>query len=130
MEGKAIFSQFEQGKLHTVEGTREFGAVEWSKHPKFEGVELKHIVPGNQTKGQFSYHLVRIAPEKKIGLHTHETQLETHEVIAGSGVCVNGGAEIAYESGIIAILPKGMEHEVKAGPEGLLLFAKFFPPLC
>jgi quercetin dioxygenase-like cupin family protein len=130
MEGKALFSRFEKGKLHTVEGTREFDTVEWSKHSKFEGVELKHIVSGSQTKGHFSYHLVRIAPEKKIGLHTHETQLETHEVLAGSGVCVNGGTEIVYESGVIAILPKGVEHEVKAGPEGLFLFAKFFPSLC
>jgi quercetin dioxygenase-like cupin family protein len=130
MEGKALFSKFEKGRLYRVEGTREFDAVEWSKHPAFEGVELKHIVPSSRTKEQFSYHLVRIAPGKKIGLHTHETQLETHEVIAGSGVCVIGGAEIAYESGVIAILPKGMEHEVKAGSEGLLLFAKFSPPLC
>jgi quercetin dioxygenase-like cupin family protein len=51
-------------------------------------------------------------------------------VIDGNGVCMNNGVKIIYESGVIAILPKGMEHEVQAGPEGLLLFAKFSPSLC
>ncbi|MDR1732313.1 MAG: cupin domain-containing protein [Synergistaceae bacterium] len=130
MDGQSVFERFKNGRLYTTEGIREFAAVEWSQHPKFEGVELRHIVPGAQTKDQFSYHLVRIAPGKKIGLHTHETQLETHEVIDGDGVCLCGGREMTYESGVIAILPKNEEHEVKAGPNGLLLFAKFFPPLC
>ena len=35
-----------------------------------------------ETSGQFSFHLVRIAPNKKIGNHIHEKQLETHEVIS------------------------------------------------
>jgi quercetin dioxygenase-like cupin family protein len=130
MEGEELFSRFENGRLFTADGVREFAEVEWAAHPKFEGVELKRIVPGDRTNGLFSYHLVRIAPLKKIGLHSHETQTETHEVIAGSGVCVNGGDEIVYEPGVVAILPKGVEHEVKAGANGLLMFAKFFPPLC
>jgi quercetin dioxygenase-like cupin family protein len=130
MDGKELFSRFENGKLHTPEGIRDFSEVQWSKHPKFDGVELKHIIQGAQTKEQFSYHLVRIAPGKKIGLHTHATQLETHEIVEGSGFCINEGVRIAYESGVVTIFPAGVEHEVEAGPNGLLLFAKFFPPLC
>lgn len=89
----------------------------------------KHIVTAKETDGQFSYHLVRIAPGKAIGNHIHQTQLETHEVIAGTGICVNNGAELSYEPGVITILPMGLPHEVKAGPDGLCLFAKFIPAL-
>jgi len=130
MSGGELFSRFEKGKLYISNGIRDFSDIQWSKHPKFDGVELKHLVQGAQTKEQFSYHLVRIAPGKKIGLHTHATQLETHEVVEGSGFCINEGAKIAYESGIITFFPIGIEHEVEAGPDGLLLFAKFFPSLC
>ena len=42
-----------------------FVDIAWSKHPTFEGVELKHIVISEQTGGQFSYHLVKIALNKK-----------------------------------------------------------------
>lgn len=77
--------------------------IEWSKHPTFDGVELKHIVTAKDTDGLFSYHLVRIAPNCSIKEHIHETQLETHEVISGKGLCIN------------------------AGEEGLYLFAKFMP---
>ena len=102
----------------------------WSKHPVFEGVELKHIITSKKTNGQFSFHLVRIAPNKKIGNHIHEKQLETHEVISGVGVCINNGVELPYKAGNISIFPIGVPHEVIAGTEGLYLFAKFMPALC
>ena len=56
--------------------------------------------------------------------------LETHEVIAGQGVCLNDGTEIPYEEGTVSFFPAGVPHEVRAGTEGLSLFAKFFPALC
>lgn len=118
------------GKLAHPQGTIEFNEIPWCKHPTFEGVELKHIVTSQQTDHAFSYHLVRIQPHKKIGYHTHETQLETHEVIAGSGTCHHSGSKIHYIPGTIAILAKQVEHEVIAGDEGLYLFAKFIPALC
>ncbi|MBQ2582208.1 MAG: cupin, partial [Ruminococcus sp.] len=99
-------------------------------HPTFEGVELKHLLTAADTNGQFSYHLVRIAPNKSIGEHVHETQLETHEVIAGSGVCINEGLEIPYESGVMTVLKMGTPHSVNAGADGLYIFAKFIPALC
>lgn len=108
----------------------DFSIWQWNAHPVFEGVKLKHIVTASETNVQFSYHLVEIAPNKKIGLHIHENQLETHEVIAGSGMCLNNGKELEYSVGGISIFPMGIEHEIVAGSEGLCLFAKFFPALC
>ena len=88
MDYKNLFEKFnEEGKLLLPEATITFDVIPWSKHPTFEGVELKHIITSERTDGQFSYHLVRIAPNKKIGNHIHERQLETHEVIFGTGVC-------------------------------------------
>ena len=131
MDYKNLFEKFnEGGKLLLKDATVTFDAIPWSKHPTFEGVELKHIITSERTGGQFSYHLVRIAPNKKIGSHIHEKQLETHEVISGTGVCVNDGVELPYEAGIISIFPVGVPHEVIAGDDGLCLFAKFMPALC
>ena len=38
----------------------------WSKHPVFEGVELKHIITSEKTDGQFSFHLVKIAGNREL----------------------------------------------------------------
>ncbi len=131
MDYKNLFEKFnEGGKLLLPDATVTFDTIPWSKHPTFEGVELKHIITSERTDGQFSYHLVRISPSKKIGNHIHEKQLETHEVISGTGVCVNDGVELPYEAGVISIFPIGVPHEVIAGDDGLYLFAKFMPALC
>lgn len=124
------FELFNNGKLVLPEKETGFAGIEWSEHPIFKGVELKHIITAKDTDGKFSYHLVRIAPDCSIGNHTHETQLETHEVIKGSGKCVNAGSTIPYKPGTISIMQAGVPHEVDAGSEGLYLFAKFMPALC
>ena len=126
----SLFEKFETGKLVLPSSQLNFKSVNWSPHAKFEGVALKHLITAKDTNGTFSYHLVRIAPNKKIGQHIHETQLETHEVIVGSGVCVNNGKELSYEVGTISIFLAGIEHEITAGADGLYLFAKFIPALC
>jgi len=124
------FELFNNGKLVLPEKVVGFAEIEWSKHPTFKGVELKHIITAKDTDGEFSYHLVRIDPDCSIGNHIHETQLETHEVIKGSGRCVNAGKVILYEVGTISIMQARVPHEVIAGSEGLYLFAKFMPALC
>lgn len=130
MEFQDLFEKFNNdGKLLLPDYAVNFANIPWSKHPSFEGVELKHIVTSKQTGGEFSYHLVRIAPNKAIGNHIHEKQLETHEVISGNGICINNDTKFLYEPGVITILPMGMPHEVNAGPQGLYLFAKFIPAL-
>ena len=127
---KETFEKFNRGELRLPNQVIEFQQIPWSKHPVFEGVELKHIITSKDTNGEYSYHLVRIAPNKSILDHIHETQLETHEVIAGNGTCINDGSELIYEPGIISIMPANVHHAVNAGEEGLYLFAKFFPALC
>ena len=127
---KNLFETFNSGFLRLPTTVVEFADIPWAKHPAFDGVELKHIVTAKDTGGVFSYHLVRIAPNKSIENHIHETQLETHEVIAGFGECVNDGATILYEAGTISIMPAGVSHEVHARTDGLYLFAKFIPALC
>lgn len=125
-----VFELFEHGCLVTPQHHSDFRDIPWSPHAKFEGVELKHLITAKDTEGTYSYHLVRIAPNKTIGLHIHETQLETHEVMAGSGICVSDGTELIYSVGIISVLPAGSKHEVAANGDGLCLFAKFMPALC
>lgn len=127
---KEVFEAFNNGSLSIPGKVIKFDKIEWSKHSSFEGVELKHIITGKETENQFSYHLVRIAPGKAIKKHIHEFQLETHEVIAGSGKCMNDGEELNYEVGVISIIAAKIPHEVIAGDEGLYLFAKFMPALC
>ena len=128
--GNDIFEKFNEGELRLPGKTVTFKDIAWSKHPTFEGVELKHIITAKETGGTFSYHLVRIAPNKSIKTHIHETQLETHEVIAGSGICINDGAKLEYTPGVISIMPAKVPHQVDAGDQGLYLFAKFMPALC
>lgn len=130
MNKAETFTQFNNGELVIPGYKKAFSDLPWSKHPTFDGVELKHIVTAQDTDGQFSYHLVRVAPNKRLENHTHEKQLETHEVISGSGTCINGGTSIPYQAGTLSIMPAGIEHQVTAGNDGLCLFAKFFPALC
>jgi quercetin dioxygenase-like cupin family protein len=128
--GNDLFEKFNNGELRLPGKAKAFKDLPWNKHPIFEGVELKHIITSKETGGTFSYHLVRIAPNKSIRNHIHETQLETHEVIAGSGVCINDGAKLEYAPGVISIMPAKVPHQVDAGAQGLYLFAKFMPALC
>jgi Uncharacterized conserved protein, contains double-stranded beta-helix domain len=130
MPANQLFEQFENGSLSTAGKVKKFAAVPWSAHPAFAGVALKHLVVADDTDGLFSYHLVRIDPDCEIGNHTHAAQLETHEVIAGKGAADNDGVRIAYHPGVVSIFAKNTPHKVTAEKEGLLLFAKFIPPLC
>ena len=126
--GKELFARFDAGRL--AGRGREFASLPWNGHPVFAGVALKHLVTAAESGGLFSYHLVRIDPGCAIGDHLHDPQLETHEVLAGVGECDIGGVGVAYEPGVVAIMPPRVRHEVRAGEDGLLLFAKFMPPLC
>ena len=125
-----VFEAFNSGRLEVPGKVIGFDDISWTKHPTFEGVELKHIVKADETNGAYSFHLVRIAPNCSIKDHIHDPQLETHEVIAGYGECINDGTQIEYKPGVISIMPTKVHHEVHAGDEGLYLFAKFIPALC
>lgn len=116
MEFKNLFDKFSTcGKLLLPDSAFSFDDIPWSVHPAFDGVELKNIITSDQTGGQFSFHLVKIAPGKKIGSHIHKEQLETHEVIAGTGICINDGVELKYEPGVISIFQKALPTKYRQG---------------
>lgn len=79
--------------------------------------------------GAFSFQLIRVAPGKKIGEHTHDIQTETHEVICGGGICINGGGKYDVVPGDVTIFRPKVPHPVLAGEDGVMVFAKFFPAL-
>lgn len=124
-----LFKTFEEKGMLVYPEKIDFGSLPWNDHPIFEGVALKHLITSKQTSGLFSYHLVKVAPNKKIGMHVHEKQLETHEVIAGSGVCNSNNETYDYIPGHIGVFPMNVEHEIVAGEEGMYIFAKFIPAL-
>lgn len=126
MNTQTTFDAFNKGTLALPTQNIPLENYEWKKHPKFEGVELKCILSTQETNGAFSFHLVHIAPHKMIDFHIHPDEVETHEVIAGSGYCINDGITLEYTPGTLSIFPKGISHKVVAGEEGLYLFAKFF----
>lgn len=130
MKDKNLYETFDRkGKLVLPKTTVSFSELAWHKHPTFEGVALKHLITSEQSEGKFSFHLVKIDPNKKIGLHVHDHQIETHEVISGHGVCINENVEITYEAGVVSVFQANCPHEVTANDEGLYMFAKFIPAL-
>lgn len=122
---KDIFSAFDTGQITADGETTHLASLHWNRHGEYEGVYLKNIVTADKTGGLFTCHLVRIEPGKKIGLHSHPSSIELHEVIWGDGVCLTGQRDILYAPGSISILPADSPHEVRAGENGLHLFAKF-----
>jgi quercetin dioxygenase-like cupin family protein len=113
----------------TLSGVRDAAAIPWNAHPAFPGVSLKLLVAGADTGGAVSCHLVRVEPGMELKSHVHEGQWELHEVVAGSGRAGMGEAAAEYRPGVVAVIPRGVAHNVRAGDEGLWLFAKFFPAL-
>ena len=120
-----LFACFDEGRVTAAGMTRDMGSLPWKAHPKFIGVSLKDMVSSEDAGGLFSCHLVRIEPGCAIGLHTHPASIELHEVMAGGGVCVVNGDTIPYAPGNVAVVPCAVAHEVRAGVDGLCLFAKF-----
>jgi quercetin dioxygenase-like cupin family protein len=98
-------------------------------HPAFKGVRLKLAIAGAQTHGSFSSHLVQVDPGDSLPAHRHPEQDEQHVILRGTGRLTLDGDSRDYAPGDVAVIPRGHEHAVVAGPEGLLLLATFSPPL-
>ena len=120
-----VFEQFENGFFVCKSQKTDLSISEWKRHDEYEGVFIKHLVNADQTGGRFSCHLVRISPNHRIGWHSHPDSMELHEVIRGCGSCLMYQGEIAYVPGVMGLIDRNEFHEVKAGKEGLFLFAKF-----
>ena len=115
--------------IHTITGSRQAAEIPWKDHPAFAGVALRHLVTAADTDGALSCHIVRLSPGASLASHVHDGQWELHEVVDGSGTAALNGAKADYLPGVAAVIPRGVAHEVTAGPEGLTLYAKFFPAL-
>ena len=102
---------------------------EFEPHPTFAGVRLKHAVRAGDTHGAFSSHVVLVDPGCALLAHRHPDQDEQHAVLRGSGRLTLDGAARDYAPGDIAVMPRGREHAVVAGADGLVLLATFSPPL-
>jgi quercetin dioxygenase-like cupin family protein len=112
-----------------MNGNKDPQAIDWEKHPKFEGVYLKTLLKGLETDKKFSCHLVKIDPGCRLDYHTHGENIELHEVIRGEGRFKLNSVESTYRPGTLAVIPKGNMHRVIADNGGLLILAKFFPAL-
>lgn len=129
MTTRLICANVENGTIHFIDGPKEIADLEWSGHPKFHGVFLKHMIKGEDTFGLFSSHLVKIDSGCVLEMHVHEEELELHEVIEGSGTCQLNEKIFDYYPGKMTVIPKMEKHMVRAGENGLILMAKFFPAL-
>lgn len=129
MQPEEISTLISNGFIEHLTDSTKCSDLSWNPHPAFEGVYLKHLITGSKTEGQLSCHMVRIDPLCKLETHIHENQWELHEVIKGAGEAQMGEKSINYHPGRSAVIPKGKAHSVKAGNEGLILLAKFFPAI-
>ena len=129
MKPLEIPAMFEQAAVAQVDRDTAIDSLEWIAHPAFAGVFMKHLVKGEETDGRLSCHMVKVEGGRELGLHRHDGQLELHEVINGEGTGFLGEREIGYAPGRMTIIPQGVPHKVQAGPDGLVLLAKFVPAL-
>jgi quercetin dioxygenase-like cupin family protein len=121
---------FETGSVYIngVELNKTYN-IEWQKHPKFNGVFTKGLFSGKDSGNNLSAMLVKIEPDCEIGNHIHEGKAELHEVIYGEGVALVNDKNIVYKPGVISLITADVPHSVKANNSGLVLLAKFTPPL-
>lgn len=109
--------------------TQAVDSLPWHPHTVFQGVSLKHLATASQTAGRASFHIVKIEPGCLLAEHVHNGKMELHEVLSGMGTGQVNGMHISYFPGQITLIPDDTPHQVHAGPEGLVLLAKFFPAL-
>ena len=121
---------FESGTIY-VNGVEinKTDIIDWQKHPKFNGVFTKNLFYGKDSSNNLSAMLVKIEPNCEIGNHIHEGKAELHEIIYGEGTTLVNDKSIVYKPGIISLIPADVPHSVKANNSGLILLAKFTPPL-
>ena len=129
MEPKAITSALGNGTLFFEDRSAEIEKLPWNPHPKFEGTFIKHLITGADNENLASCHLVRVNPGYELTDHIHENEWEYHHILEGDGTGYLDGRPMVYETGKIAVIPRGMRHKVIAGNKGILILATFLPAL-
>lgn len=99
----------------------------WTPHPKLAGVRLSRLVDGADSDGALATLLVSLDAGAAMAPHSHENETEQHIVLDGEGILRLDGETHAYRPGQLAIIPRGHEHSVIAGVDGMVLLAVFSP---
>ena len=126
---KDFFQQVLIGKLFFVDKEINIDELTWNPHSSFKGVYLKNLVTEEDSNNRLTYHIVKVEPNCMLDTHIHDTKIETHEVISGSGKMYLNDKKINYSVGYICVIPANTPHKVVAGKKGLYLLAKFTPAL-
>ena len=129
MKPETIANPLGVGTLFFADRSEEIEKLPWNPHPKFEGAFIKHLIKGADNDNHASCHLVRVNPGCQLTDHIHENEWEYHHILEGEGTGYLDGQPMVYETGRIAVIPKGVNHKVTAGPDGILILAPFLPAL-
>jgi quercetin dioxygenase-like cupin family protein len=129
LEPKEITTDLASGTLFFANRAEDIEKMPWIPHPKFKGAFMKHLVKGADNDNLASCHLVRVNPGYQLEDHTHANEWEYHHILEGEGTGYLDGREMAYTPGKIAVIPKGVNHKVVAGQDGILILATFLPAL-
>jgi quercetin dioxygenase-like cupin family protein len=91
----------------------------------------RELAPGVNTRifpgEQAMLSVVTIAPNGEGTLHAHPEE-QWGVLLEGSAVRIQGGEEIAVKKGDFWRTPGGIEHTMRAGPEGCQVLDIFSPP--
>jgi mannose-6-phosphate isomerase-like protein (cupin superfamily) len=99
------------------------------KHPKEEGVYLKHFFC-SLDNDRLNNLEVKIEPGHQISPHVHENSSEFYYVISGSGEFLIGDKWHIIKKGDALKAPISEKHGIKnTGDEPLLLFSTFSPAI-
>lgn len=129
MTPEPITTPLSNGMLYFMDRSQEIEAMEWLPHPKFKGAFMKHLVKGADNDNHASCHLVRINPGCQLDDHIHEKEWEYHHIIEGDATGYLDGNPMTYKPGVIAVIPRGVNHKVVAGENGLVILATFLKAL-
>ncbi|MGE5626899.1 MAG: cupin domain-containing protein [Solirubrobacterales bacterium] len=103
--------------------------VEFIKHPKEEGVFMKHFFSSNDND-RLNNLEVKIEPGYQISSHIHDNSSEFYYVVSGEGEFLNNGNWEPFKKGAALKAPLGMEHGLKnTGNETLIVFSTFSPAI-
>jgi quercetin dioxygenase-like cupin family protein len=99
-------------------------------HDESQGL-ARELAPGVTTRifpgEQAMLSVVTIAPHGAGTLHSHPEE-QWGMLLEGSAVRIQGGEEIAVSKGDFWRTPGGIEHTMRAGPEGCKVLDIFAPP--
>jgi mannose-6-phosphate isomerase-like protein (cupin superfamily) len=103
--------------------------VELTKHPKYEGVFMKHFF-GKDDNDRLNNLEINIDPGFQITPHAHENSSEFFYVVSGHGEFLDDTEWKTIKKGDAFKAPQGMTHSIKnAGSETLVLFSTFSPAI-